>query len=300
LDKNMSIRTVINKTEDVGTESVFRTFPYEVLAGSDDMDVIVSESDCEFEFNFGKVYWNTRLNTEHNRLINKFREGDTVCDVMAGVGPFAVPAGKRRVFVWANDLNPDSFAALSWATQRNKVQQFVRPSCSDGRAFIRSATNVLPTARRKVDLQQKKRKGASRGEKRILEAPVQAEKAEKSLEEPATFDHYVMNLPASAVEFLDAFRGTYAGREQEFIAQTERKLPMVHVYCFSAKMETEEEEHKAVCDLVSRHLGHPITIDTPDVEIWYVRLVSPKKKMFCASFRLPPEVAFAEQDNKPI
>ena len=111
IDKNPNIRTVINKTEDVGTESVYRTFPYEVLAGPDDMNVTLSESDCVFEFNFAKVYWNSRLNSEHRRLVEKFKEGETVCDVMAGVGPFAVPAGKKNVFVWANDLNPDSFEA---------------------------------------------------------------------------------------------------------------------------------------------------------------------------------------------
>ena len=264
------------------------------------MDVTVSESDCEFKFNFAKVYWNTRLNTEHSRLIKKFKEGETVCDVMAGVGPFAIPAGKRRVFVWANDLNPDSFEGLTWAAKRNKVEDFVRPTCSDGRAFIRSATQMLPTARRKVTLLPRKKKGASKGGEGQDEVPAAAEHVNWTFQEPATFDHYVMNLPASAVTFLDAFRGTYAGREADFQPQTDRKLPMVHVYCFSPKMETEEEEYKAVCELVSKDLGHRITIGMPGVEIWYVRLVSPKKKMFCASFRLPPEVAFTEQNNTAV
>lgn len=40
---------------------------------------------------------------------------------MAGVGPFAVPAGKKGVFVWANDLNPDSIASMRDAITRNKV-----------------------------------------------------------------------------------------------------------------------------------------------------------------------------------
>lgn len=289
LDKNPAIRTVINKTEDVGTESVFRTFPYEVLAGPDDMDVTISSNGCEFKFDFGKVYWNTRLEFEHERLISKFREGESVCDVMAGVGPFAVPSGKKNVFVWANDLNPDSYEGLSWAIKRNKVDQFVQASCSDGRAFIRSATKRLPTAKRRAVLEPKKSRAVTK---------VETMQAARILDEPATFDHYVMNLPASAVEFLDAFRGVYAGREREFQPHTERKLPMVHVYCFVRTMETETEENHAVCELVSRHLGHPITCASPDVEIWYVRLVSPKKKMFCASFRLPPEVALAEHDNQ--
>jgi tRNA (guanine37-N1)-methyltransferase len=289
LDKNPRIRTVINKTEDVGTESVFRTFPYEVLAGPADLDVTISSNGCEFKFNFGKVYWNTRLEFEHERLISKFGEGETVCDVMAGVGPFAVPSGRKRVFVWANDLNPDSYEGLSWAIKRNKVDQFVHASCSDGRDFIRSATRRLSTAKRRAVLKPKNSRARPKAE---------SAQAERIFDEPASFDHYVMNLPASAVEFLDAFRGTYVGREREFQPHTERKLPMIHVYCFVAKRDVEAEEDEAVCALVSKHLGHPVTLDLPDVEVWYVRLVSPKKKMFCASFRLPPEVAFTEHDKQ--
>jgi tRNA G37 N-methylase Trm5 len=50
-----------------------------------------------------------------------FKPGEVVVDVMAGVGPFAVPAGRKGVWVWANDLNPDSYAALREAVVRNKV-----------------------------------------------------------------------------------------------------------------------------------------------------------------------------------
>lgn len=121
IDKNPNIRTVINKIDDVGTHSEFRTFDYEVLAGPDDMDVEISEGDCMFRFNYSKVYWNSRLQTEHKRLVDSFDRGEVVCDVMAGVGPFAVPAGKKGVFVWANDLNPDSYEAMKDAIIRNKV-----------------------------------------------------------------------------------------------------------------------------------------------------------------------------------
>jgi tRNA (guanine37-N1)-methyltransferase len=122
LDKNPQLKTVINKVDNVGTESEFRTFQYEVLAGPDDLNVQVSESGCTFEFDYSKVYWNSRLETEHRRLINLFQPGDVVCDVMAGIGPFAVPAGKKGVFVWANDKNPESFKCLKAAIRKNKVR----------------------------------------------------------------------------------------------------------------------------------------------------------------------------------
>lgn len=122
LDKNPVVRSVINKIDDVGEQSEFRTFKYELLAGDPDMNVEIKTENCLFTFDFSKVYWNTRLNTEHRRMVALFKPGEAVCDVMAGVGPFAVPAGKKNVFVWANDLNPDSFSSLEEAIKRNKVR----------------------------------------------------------------------------------------------------------------------------------------------------------------------------------
>jgi tRNA (guanine37-N1)-methyltransferase len=87
LDKNPIVRTVINKIDDVGTTSEYRTFSYELLAGDPDMNVELKEEDCVFRFDYSKVYWNSRLNTEHRRVVEMFKEGEAVCDVMAGVGP---------------------------------------------------------------------------------------------------------------------------------------------------------------------------------------------------------------------
>lgn len=42
-----------------------------------------------------QVYWNSRLETEHKRLVDSFKPGQVVADIMAGIGPFAVPAAQR-------------------------------------------------------------------------------------------------------------------------------------------------------------------------------------------------------------
>lgn len=60
--------------------------------------------------------------------MNLFEPGEMVCDVMAGVGPFAVPAGKKGVFVWANDLNPYTDECLREAIRLNKVSLKMIPT----------------------------------------------------------------------------------------------------------------------------------------------------------------------------
>jgi tRNA (guanine37-N1)-methyltransferase len=122
IDKNSGVRTVINKVANVGTESEFRTFAYEVLAGDNDLNVEARENECVFRFDYAKVYWNSKLEGEHRRLVHLFTPGEVVCDVMAGIGPFAVPAGKRGVFVWANDYNPEGYQSLEGNIKRNKVR----------------------------------------------------------------------------------------------------------------------------------------------------------------------------------
>ncbi|KAL8709268.1 MAG: hypothetical protein Q9220_006011 [cf. Caloplaca sp. 1 TL-2023] len=290
MDKNPTIRTVINKIDDVGEENAFRTFRYEVLAGPDDMNVEVREQDCTFRFDYSKVYWNTRLSTEHHRLVSKFHTGEAICDVMAGVGPFALPAAKKKVWVWANDLNPESFKSLIDNAKRNKTTHFVKSFCEDGHSFIQSTASNLLNSNREFTIHPKvsrssRTAGRPRSPSRTL--------APETLREPKTFSHYILNLPATAITFLHNFIGIYARHEHLFQPHTDIKLPMIHVYCFSTKSDDNKSEEVEICKEISAQLGY--RIDRPgseEMQIWDVRDVAPKKRMFCASFRLPGEVAF--------
>ncbi|PQE24150.1 putative MET-10 protein [Rutstroemia sp. NJR-2017a BVV2] len=288
LDKNPTIRTIINKVSDVGTHSEYRTFSYEVLAGEDDMNVEIREGDCTFRFDYSKVYWNSRLQTEHKRLVDLFNPGDVVCDVMAGVGPFAVPAGKKGVFVWANDLNPNSYAALKEAVVRNKVGNFVHPFNEDGHKFIPHAADDL------LALALSPNNTIAIPPKRF---PRNAPPPPPTIITiPPTINHFVMNLPASAISFIPAFQGLYHWQERLFEPHTDRKLPMVHTHCFSTKGDDNVREGKEICERVSEMLGVEVTQgDRYETSVWDVRDVAPNKRMFCVSFRLPEVVAFGER-----
>lgn len=321
VEKNPHIRTVINKTDNVGTGSEFRTFGYELLAGDDDLNVELNENACIFKFDYSKVYWNSKLEGEHTRLIRMFQPGEVVCDVMAGIGPFAVPAAKRGVFVWANDYNPESHKYLQEAINRNKVSvhqgpharrprltqrqvtPFVRPFNEDGRTFICNAADSVLAA-------------SKAGEAAVIPSKQKFSRTNPTAPRPPptvvpippTISHFVMNLPASAIEFLPYYRGLYAGQESLFAPQTQTKLPMVHVHCFALKSD-DDVPRVDVCERVSKYLGATMRwdgksvvvssctgVEDGQVAVHLVRDVAPAKSMYCASFRLPAEVAFAARD----
>ena len=295
LDKNAQVKTVVNKISDVGTESVFRTFPYEVLAGPNDLDVTVRQADCEFKFNFAEVYWNTRNAHEHERLMATFQPGEVICDVTAGVGPYAVPTGKKRTWVWANDLNPACYEALNNAIRDNKVSEFVCAFNMDGAEFIKLATKQLLQQQRTFEKQPKVNlRNATAEAKKGARDYIKANTTK--IVEPPTFDHFVSNLPATGIEFLPAFRGIYSGHEHLFQAFG-RKLPMVHTYTFQARHDNEADEQLELRQRLSHHLGCELSPEEDEIELSRVRLVAPNKWYYCASFRLPAAAAFAPSEG---
>lgn len=250
LDKSPMIETVVNKVGMI--DSVFREAKLELLAGKDDLNVELKEHGMRFRLNFAEVYWNSRLAHEHRRVLKHVKKEHVVCDMMAGIGPFAIPAAKNiGCRVHANDLNPKSYEYMCINAKLNKVNHLVSCYNMDGRDFVRM----------------------------LVDKGVQ-------------FDHVLMNLPGSAVEFLDVFvnlfPASYVGR-----------LPMIHVYTF-IKGDTRTESQKMVEDakrVVEKYLSitDPSTIDY--TEVVDVRDVAPKKNMYCVSFKLPESVGLKKDST---
>ncbi|GAB5593783.1 tRNA(m(1)G37)methyltransferase [Umbelopsis nana] len=259
LDKNKTIKTVVNKLDSIDT--TFRFFKMEILAGEDNMIAEVKESGCRFRFDFSQVYWNSRLHTEHDRLIKQFAKNEYVCDVFAGVGPFALPAAKKGCNVYANDLNPVSYKWMVENVKLNKIKDSLHAYNMDGRDFVKQAISDLD-------------KALSTGDKW------------------KTFDHFVMNLPATAIEFLDTFRGAYRTKKDVYEKSGSPKLPMVHCHCFSKSLTPN-------VDIMERiHVATGEPVDAASTYVHWVRKVAPNKDMYCVSFRLTPDVIFAETSLK--
>ena len=96
--------------------------------------------------------------------------------------------------------------------------------------------------------------------------------------------HVVMNLPALAVEFLDAFRGLLAGIDKSCLENV--RLPNVYCYCFS----NSEHPCRDARERVEKVLGRPL--EEGKHSVWTVRNVAPRKEMLCVTFTLTEDVLF--------
>lgn len=302
LNKFPNIRTVVNKTNNITSE--FRTFEMEVLAGEDNFIVTQKESGCLFTFDFQKVYWNSRLATEHERLIDSFEVGDVVFDVMGGVGPFAVPAGKKPCLVFANDLNPQSYKYLKMNIESNKVESFVKPFNLDGREFIKKSPIILAEFQKKNPFIKYANKKHISNKKDITNNNKMKKKRTLDFTVPVFISHYAMNLPDSAITFVDSFRGLftngYPDLKKEEVKQLKGyKLPIINVYHFEKykdgeiEGDVETELEKRMHEKIVQQLD--FNIDINKISFHIVRQVAPCKLMYCISFELPEEVAFCNQ-----
>ena len=130
----------------------------------------------------------------------------------------------------------------------------VRSSCKDGRDFIRDVViqvldNPFPAYEgprlsrmqtRQQKLQREKHDAFDHTSKLGVTGATRPLPRNQ-------IGHFVMNLPDSALEFLDAFRGilTPQGEVDGRLGEVYATMPMVHCYCFTR----EVNPHKAETDI---------------------------------------------------
>ena len=169
--------------------------------------------------------------------------------MFCGIGPFALRACSIGCKVIANDLNPECAKYLALNAKANKI------------------TNILPF---NMDAREFVRKVVNEGIAHSSFLP---------------FNHVYMNLPASAIEFLDAFDGLFTNADKTIW----NKMPIIHVNSFIEKGITDMKD--AFATKISSVLKcSKDTIYANIIDVHNIKDVSTKKNMYCVDFLLPEEV----------
>ena len=283
LDKNPSLSTVINKVGKI--DNVYRTYEMEILAGEENYNVEHKEGNVKFQFDLRKTYWSSRLQNERDRVLKLLEKNQVLCDAFCGVGPLALRACKKGVKVYANDLNPDAYEYLNNNIKLNKLNKgnyVIKTYNMDAREFIKSLVNLS-----KYNKDEDEDNG------------------DKIFPEDLHIDHFYMNLPKDAIEFMDVFVGLFKGCKDNIYNKD--NLPMVHVYGF-AKIDNNPHEllkkriakaFKMEYDLFKKECEKDI------INIENVRDISNKKVVYCIDMKIPSIVAYQnyelyeyKEDNK--
>lgn len=136
LKANKGVRLVLAKASPVAER--FRLRRFEAIAGEGGTETIHKEFGCRYKLDLTKVYFNPRLSGERDRVARKVKEGETVVDMFAGVGPFSILIAKRvkNVKVYSIDINPEAIRYLKENVILNKVSGKVFPILGDAKAVV--------------------------------------------------------------------------------------------------------------------------------------------------------------------
>jgi tRNA (guanine37-N1)-methyltransferase len=136
LKTNQNVQTVLAKAGPVSGTHRLRDFT--VVAGEPKTETVHKEYGCHYYVDLAKVYFSPRLSYEHNRVASLVKEGETVVDMFAGVGPFAIQVAKKHqdVKVYAVDVNPYAIEYLKKNVRFNKVVGKVHPILGDARQVV--------------------------------------------------------------------------------------------------------------------------------------------------------------------
>jgi len=113
-----SLHTVVFPTGPVAGE--FRTREFRILAGEPTTRTVVTEHGHRFAVDLSNAYFSARLSTERQRVHAMMADGERVCDMFAGVGPFAISLADRASLVVAADLNPAAVSLMCENIRMNR------------------------------------------------------------------------------------------------------------------------------------------------------------------------------------
>ncbi|CAJ38205.1 putative SAM-dependent methyltransferase [Methanocella arvoryzae MRE50] len=125
-----NVKTVLEPT--TGVTGEFRVREFKVLSGEERTTTTYKEHGFIYEMDLAKVYFSPRLSTERKRIIDQISDLELVVDMFAGIGPFAIPAAKKAMYVVAVDKNPYAVEYMKRNIQINHVTN-IEAVCADVR-----------------------------------------------------------------------------------------------------------------------------------------------------------------------
>jgi tRNA (guanine37-N1)-methyltransferase len=123
-----SLHTVLCPAGAVSGE--YRTRKFTVLAGIPTTRTDVVEYGHRFVIDLSTVYFSARLSSERQRVLSRMGDNETVLDMFAGVGPFAITLAERAALVVASDVNPDAILLMMANLEQNRTKN-VLPVLAD-------------------------------------------------------------------------------------------------------------------------------------------------------------------------
>ncbi len=137
LKTHKNVRTVLAKASAVS--GTYRLREFSTITGEPKTKTIHKEYGCQYYVDLAKAYFSPRLSYEHNRVASLVRESETVIDLFAGVGPFAILIAKTRenVKVYAIDVNPHAVEFLKKNIRLNRVESKVSPILGDAKQIAK-------------------------------------------------------------------------------------------------------------------------------------------------------------------
>lgn len=133
LATHKNVGTVLAKASAVTGE--FRIREFDLIAGKDKTTTVHKENGCKYFVDLAKAYFSPRLSNEHKRVADVTTEGETVVDLFAGIGPFAILIAKTHANIkaYALDSNADAIAFLRKNARLNRVENRVFPILGDAK-----------------------------------------------------------------------------------------------------------------------------------------------------------------------
>jgi len=307
IDKIADCKTVIRKTGNI--TGVFRNIEIEHLQGEKRYKTVQKENGLRFSVDYEKVYWNSKLQVERERVSKEIQPGDSVCDMFCGVGPFSILALSRGAVVYANDLNPASVLNFQESVVLNRKALGVESESAiwndeledrvhlynlDAEEFLHRATQDYTRAKKQSNgtfchlgyndcvasqdpeepteehTTGRQAKDAYKDTQMKEQQIPHENSAHDKGERAALFSHYILNLPELTLRYLEPF--VYL--EKRGVSRTDGKRNTVHAYFF---IRDGENAVRKVEDAMQRRIEGTSRL---------VRKVSPSKEMWLVSFFL--------------